>query len=145
MFTRSSNENACDPTSSLAMINKGKKVRRWVLVQRLLYEHIHEVLSREHALGSGVLLHFVQSFCTFFHPFWNVYRCLRKKMTDSHSERFDGMLLAIAQQCEGGINEVWYVTWKLLHGSREKDSDLFNTATCCGLGEKLMQWFSVVF
>ena len=30
-------------------------------------------------------------------------------MTDSHSERFDGMLLAIAQQCEGGINEVCYM------------------------------------
>lgn len=29
-----------------------------------------------------------------------------KNMTDSHSERFDGMLLAIAQQCEGGIAEV---------------------------------------
>ena len=27
-------------------------------------------------------------------------------MADSHSERFDGMLLAIAQQCEGGITEV---------------------------------------
>lgn len=43
-------------------------------------------------------------------------------MTDSHSERFDGMLLAIAQQCEGGINEVWYVTCKLIslmHVSRE--------------------------
>ena len=25
MFTRSSNENACDPTSSFAMINKGKE------------------------------------------------------------------------------------------------------------------------
>ena len=36
-------------------------------------------------------------------------------MTDSHSERFDGMLLAIAQQCEGGINEVWYVTCKLTY------------------------------
>lgn len=29
-----------------------------------------------------------------------------KNMADSHSERFDGMLLAIAQQCEGGIAEV---------------------------------------
>ena len=27
---------------------------------------------------------------------------------------------------------------ELMHGSREKYSDPFNTATCCGLGEKLM-------
>ena len=36
----------------------------------------------------------------------NVFLWLDKNMADSHSERFDGMLLAIAQQCEGGINEV---------------------------------------
>lgn len=31
---------------------------------------------------------------------------VEKNMADAHSERFDGMLLAIAQQCEGGIAEV---------------------------------------
>ena len=79
MFTRSSNENACDPTSSLAMINKGKKVSRWCLVQRLLYEHIHELRSREHALGSEVLLHFVQSFCTVFLPFLKRFPLFEKE------------------------------------------------------------------
>lgn len=28
------------------------------------------------------------------------------KMSVSESERFDGMLMAMAQQCEGGIHEV---------------------------------------
>ena len=33
-------------------------------------------------------------------------------MSEADLERFDGMLLAIAQQCEGGIGEVsWGVDW----------------------------------
>lgn len=36
-------------------------------------------------------------------------------MADANAERFDGMLLAIAQQCEGGITEVrWLANGSLL-------------------------------
>lgn len=54
----------------------------------------------------------------------DVFLWLDKNMADSHSERFDGMLLAIAQQCEGGINELL----DIFFGFLERKTDFFTGA-----------------